>query len=178
MGIRLRTDEVTLLLQILDDIFPAGIAVLSLIDTAIFIDDRTSVHNLDDFKMMASGNGKVVGIAGRRDFHGTGTEIHGDIIIGDDRNSFVNDRQDDLFAYLVDITGVIGIDRNSRIPQHRFGARCGNDNVTTSVDKGITDIPEKARFFLVFHFKVRDRRMTAGTPVYDVVPLVNQTIMI
>jgi len=177
--IRLDPDEVSALLQILDDVLPALVAVLPLVDSAVFVDDAGAVHDLDDLEVLTLRHREVVGIAGRRDLDRARPEVHRDVFIGDDRNAPIDEREDHFLAHHLPVAHVVGVNRNRRVAQHRFRARRGDDDpARRSVGKRITDLPQGPLLLLVFDFQIRNRRMAAGAPVDDVVALIDQPVVV
>ena len=61
---------------------------------------------------------KIVGVVSGSDLHHTGTKIHLDIPVGHNRDLFVYQGKDDIFADEMLIAGIVGMDCNRRISQH------------------------------------------------------------
>ena len=127
---------------------------------------------------MALSHGKVVGIGTRSDFHRAGTEIHRYIIIGNDRYLFIHQRQNHKFADFILVANISGIDGHSRVSQHCFRPGGGHYNISTAVGEGITDIPKEACILLEFDFQIGNCGVTAGTPVDNIVTLVNHILIV
>ncbi|OPY11787.1 MAG: hypothetical protein A4E69_02628 [Syntrophus sp. PtaB.Bin138] len=178
MHVGLNADQKTLLLQVGHDVLPAFVAVLALVGAAVFVDGGVSVHNVDDFQRMPFGHGKVGGVGGRRDFHRPGTEIHGHVVIGNDGNSAVHQGKEHVLADNILVADIVGVNGHRRIAQHRFRTGGRHDDLTTAVGKGVADVPEGAGFLLVLHFQIGDGGVAAGAPVDDVIPLIDQILIV
>ena len=103
---------------------------------------------------MAKTDFKVVGVVGGRDFHDAGSEIHFDIIVGDDRDFTVHKRQDKRFAHNVFVAFIVRVDGDRRIAQKGFGTRGRKFQIAASVFERIAQVPEVPRLFFIFHFRV------------------------
>jgi len=176
--VRLRADEIAFFFQIGDHIFARLITILPFVLSAMLIDDSLPVHDGNDFQIVALSHGKIVGIGTGGDLHRARAEIHRHIVVGDDRYWFIHERQNDQFADFIFVARVVRMNGHGRIAQHRLRPGCGHDNVALAVGVGITDIPQETLIGLEFHFQVGNGRMTARTPVDDIVPLVNHIFII
>ena len=116
-------DKRTLGFQILDNRFSRFVAVHAGIFRVILGNFRIRRQHIDDFQIMAKPDLKVVGVVGGRDFHDACSEIHFHIVVGDNRDFTVNNRQNERFAHHIFVAFVFRIDRDRRIAQKGFRAR-------------------------------------------------------
>ena len=176
VAVGLDPDQVAALLEIPDDVLPRLVAVLPLVDAAVFVDHGAAVHDLDDLELVALGHGEVRRVAGRGDLHGAGTEIHRHVVVGDDGDLLVDERQDHHLADDVLVARVVGVHGHGRIPQHRLGSGRGHADLALAVGVRVADVPEVARLLLELHLEIRDGRVAAGAPVDDVIALVDEPV--
>ena len=121
---------------------------------------------------------KIVRIVSGSDFNRARSEFNVYVIIRDDRNFPADDRQNKRFAYDIFISRVFGVNRYRSVAEHSFRARRGDDKISVAVLKIISEMPEKRRFFDVFHFRVRKRGSATRTPVNYSLSLINQTFIV
>ncbi len=121
---------------------------------------------------------KVVEIMGRGDFEGAGAEFHIHIVIGDHRDFAAQDRQQHVSPVEFGITGVAGVDGHRGIAQQVSGRVVATVRWLPLSAKRIFDIVEVTVFGLVLHFQIGQGSLTAGAPIDNVVPFVNQTVFI
>ncbi len=127
---------------------------------------------------MTSADLKVVGIMRGSHLHTAGTKFFIHIIIGDDGDTTVGERQEQLFAYHILVAGVRGIDCHGDIAQHCFRAGGGNCYVSRAIGIRVADMPQLAFFIAVFHFVVGQGGYAARAPVDDVFTFIDQTIIV
>jgi len=178
MRVRLGADHIASLFQIGDDAGARLVAVLSLVFSAVFVNDPLSVDDRDNLQMVALGHGKVIGVGTGGDLHGAGAEIHRHVIVGDDWNFLVHQRQNHLFPDLVAVARIIGMHRHGGVAQHGLRPRRGDDDFALAVGKRVADVPQIALIGLEFHFQVGNRGVAARTPVDDVVALINHIFVV
>ena len=97
----------------------------------------------------------IVGIVGGREFHATSAKFGIHKGIGHHRDFTVREGQLDGFAEQVLVALILGMHGHAGIAEHRFGARGGHHQVPAAIGKGISQVPELALFFHVFHFEIR-----------------------
>ncbi len=90
----------------------------------------------------------------------------------------VDKGKDHLFSDHPPVPFILRIDGDRRIPQHRFGPRRGDHDPPLPLGEGIADAPELARLGLVLHLQVGDGGPAAGAPVDDIVPLVDEAVVV
>ena len=178
MGMRLYFHKVSLFFQIFDDRFSCFIAIHSRIFSALFIDRRIIVHDVDLRQIVAFSNLKVIRVMCRRDLHGSGSEFFVYIIIRNNRNLFVYKRKQNRLAYNIFIPLVIRMYCDRGIPEHRLRT-CRRDlKETVCSDDRIFDMPEMSVLFLVLYFRVGQGRLADRTPVDDPGSFVNISFFI
>ena len=92
---------------------------------------------------------------GRGDLHRAGTEFRINIVIGDNGNYPVHDRQQDFFAYQLAVPLVFRIYGHRRIAGDSLRTGGGNGQVFPFMtDDRIFDIPQMARVVLVLYFDI------------------------
>jgi len=177
VAVLLDPNEVAALLEILHDVLPGLVAVLAPVDAAVFVDDGAAVHDLDDLEVVPPGDGEVRRVAGRRYLHGARAEVHRHVVVGDDGDLLVDERQDHHFPDDVLVARVVGVDGHGRVSQHRLRARGGDADLPRAVGIGVADVPEVALLLLELDLEIRDGRVAPGAPVDDVVALVDEAVV-
>ena len=96
---RLDRIEQSLCFEIGDDFFTGDETVKSAIDfRSVFIDLCVKRENADRFETVTGTDGVIVEIMRRSDFHATGSEFLVDVLVGDDRDFTIGQRQFDRLA--------------------------------------------------------------------------------
>ena len=173
--------EQAVLLEPLDD----GLAALVTRhagELAVALDDhRVLVKDVDLRQVVSLTHSVVVGVVSRRDLNEAGTEVGVDVVVGEDGNLAVDDRQHDGLAHEGGLLGVLRGDGNARIAEHGLGARGGNDDVVLAVDRlgqRVAQVPQVALLVLVLGLVVRDGGGAVGAPVDDALAAVDQAIVV
>ena len=177
VAVRLDLDEIALLLEIGDDRLAAFIAIHPVVFAAVN-DLRIFVDALDLLEVMAEADFIVVRVVAGRHLDSAGAKAKLDIIIRHDRQLSPDQRENGVFTDKMRIALVRGVDRNTGVAQHRFGARGGNDKLLVRVLDRIADMPEAAGDILVFHLGVRKSRAAVRAPVDDAAALINQALVV
>ena len=113
-----------------------------------------------------------------RDLHRPRAERRVDCVVGDDGNEPVHQRQPDLAPDEAAIALVIGMHRHGGVAEHRLGPGGGHHQAAAAVGQGIPQVPEPPLGLLLLGLLVGKGGETAGTPVDDVVPAVDQTLLV
>ncbi len=165
-------------LKILNDLFAAFIAV----HTAVFAPALGNMavirHNIYDLQIMTEADFIVIRIMRGCDLYNAGAELNVHIIIGNNRNLSVHDRQNQRFADDILIAVIIWIYGNRRIAEHGLRPCGGKLNIAAAIFKRITQMPEMACLILVLHFRVRNRGFAVRAPVYHSFALIDQTFIV
>lgn len=125
---------------------------------------------------MALADLEVVRVVGRGDLDGTRAELGVDVLVGDDRDGTVGQRQPDELADQVLVPLVLGVDGDRRVTEHRLGTGRGDDDRLVPV--AVLHGDELAVVVLVLDLDVRDGRQTARTPVDDALGAVDQLFVV
>ncbi len=178
MPVIFHLEQISLLFQVLHYPAAAFITLHTLIRPGIFIHKGIIIYNRHLLQIMAQTHFKIIGVMSRSNLDCSGAEFTFYISIGENGNYPVNQRQNHLFPYQVGITLIIRMNRHSRIPQHGFRAGGGHYQKLVGIGNRIFDMPEMTVTIFMLHLNIRNGRMTAGTPVDYVVPLINQALFI
>ena len=143
------------LVQVFYDILTAFIALLSFIGSGLFGHDAVFIDDNDGFQVLPQTHLIVVGVMGRGNLNGAGTEFRINIVIGNNGDLPVHNRQQDLFPYQLAIPLVLRIYGYRRIAGDGFRTGSGNGQVFPFMtDDRVPDIPQMARVIFVFYFNV------------------------
>lgn len=139
-------------------------------------DDGVLVHDRDGGQVVALADLEVVRIVGGRHLDGAGAELGIDVLVGDDRDGAVGQRQLDELADEVLVPLVLRVDGDGGVTEHRLGTGGGDDN-------GLVPVPvlhgdQLAVVVLVLDLDVGDGRQTPGAPVDDALGAVDQLVVV
>ena len=176
VGKRLDLHQQAELFQLLHHGFAAGFAGHAREFAGVFVHGAVVVEHANDGQIVALGDLEVVGVVRRGHLHRAGAELQIGIVVGDDGNFAVHDRQGDGLAYHVLVALVGGVDAHAGIAQHGFRAGGGDDDI--AVRAGIADVPEVGILLHILHFRVGKGSLAGGAPVDDARAAVNQALFI
>ena len=176
---RLDTDEQALSLQVFDDGLTSFITIhAAVLFGHVVIQMSRLGHNIDLFEVVAFADFKVVEVVGRRNLHAAGAELFIHIIVCNDRNFTVGQRQFQFLADQAFVAFVFGIDRYCLVTEHGFRTgRCNNDTFG-AVSSRVTDFPEMSVHFLRFHLEVGNRGLKFRVPVHKTAASVDQAFFV
>ena len=144
----------------------------------LLVDRSVVVHDVEYRQVVAQSHLVVVGVMSRGDLYNAGSEVHFNILVGDDRYLSVGERQLHGLADNVLVSLVVRVNRNRRIAEKRFGTRGGDLHEAAAVGERVVDMPEVTLLLLVLALYVRDRGLAARTPVDDALAVVNESLFI
>ena len=146
--------QVSLLFQVSYHCFSCFVAVHSgIFSTILLIDRCIIVHDVDLRQVVTFSDFKVVRVMCRRDLNRTCSEF---------------------FVYIV-----VGNDRNLSVCQRQFTRTCGCDlQIIICSNDWIFDVPEESVLFLMFNFCIGKRSLTYRTPVDDSRSFVNISFVV
>ena len=105
-------------------------------------------NNLNLGEMVAFTNFEIVKIVSGRNLNSAGAILRVGVLIGDDFDFAISERQVDFFADAVLVAVVIWIDGNGHIAEQGFRSSSRNYDII------ISDVPKDAGLILVFDFDV------------------------
>ncbi len=161
-------------LQVLHHFFTAVIPIEAGIGArrrghfAIFIDHR------NDLKIMALTDLKVIGIVGRRHFDRPAAESGINIVVGNDGDLPIEQRQNNFAPHQTPVSLIFGVDGDPAVAEHRLRPRRRHNDITAAVSQRIADMGKGGIPLLMFHLNIGKGGMATGTPVDHVVALVDQ----
>ncbi len=129
-------------------------------------------------QLMPQTNLKVIRVMRRSDFYHTGSLFHVGVFITYNGDLLVNQRQNDMTAMQMLITGIFTVNGYGCITQHGFGTGRGNFQIFSRFLDRIENMPEMTRFFLIFHLGIGNRGLTFRTPVNHSVATINAVLLI
>ena len=173
--------EQVVLLEPLDDGLAALVARHAG-ELAVALDDhRVLVKDVDLRQVVGLTHGVVVGVVGRRDLNEARAKVGVDVVVGEDGDLAVDDRQHDSLAHEGGLLGVLRGDGDARVAEHGLGARGGDDDVVLAVDRlgqRVAQVPQVALLVLVLGLVVRDSGGAVGAPVDDALAAVDQAVVV
>ena len=175
---RLNFNEEACFVEILDNLLSGLERRHTGVFATIFVDDTAIVHDVDDGQIMAQANLEVVRVMCRGDLHNAGTEVLLHVAIGNDRDFFIDERQNDRFADECLVALVIRVHRHGGIAQHGFRAGGRKLNVAGAVAQRVTQMPEGTFLFLEHDLGVGNGGLTVRAPVDDALTAVDEPLIV
>ncbi len=165
MGMRNHLYKISLFFQILYNSFSCFITLHPGVLSALFIDGRVVVHNIDLWKIMTFSYFKVIRIVGGSNLNRAGSKFFIYIIICHNRNLSIHQRQKSFLSYDIFISLIIRMNRDRSIAKHGLRPGCRNlKELFCSYDR-VLNMPEEPVLFLMFNLRIRQRSLTYRTPV-------------
>ena len=128
---------------------------------------------------MALADFEVVEVVGRRDFHRARAFFRIRVIVGDNDDIAVHDRQPYRLANEIRVALVFGTHRDRRIAEHGFGSVVATIiNRLGSVLQRILETPHFALDVALFHFEIRNGRVQFRIPVDQAFVAINQPLFV
>ena len=173
---RLDLDQQAELFQFLHHGFAAGFARHARELAGVFVHGAIVVEYADDGQVVALGDLEVVGVVRRGHLHRAGAELEVGVVVGDDGDLAIHERQGDGLAHHVLVALVGGVDAHAGIAQHGLRAGGGDDDV--AVRAGIADVPEVGILLHILHFRVGKGGLAGGAPVDDARAAVDEALFV
>ena len=120
----------------------------------------------------------IIEVMGWRDLDASGPEFRVDIIIGNNGNSALTQRQIDKLSDQMLIACVFRVNRNGSIAKQGFRTRCGNREMLAAVGDGIVEMPEGAVLLFGDNFQIGNGGVQLRVPVDQAITSVNQSLFI
>ena len=144
---------------------------------SVFVQLRFERENLDRNELVAHPHLVVVEIVRRGDLHHSGAEFAVHVGVRDDGNEAIGQRKANLAADKVLVAIVLGMHRDRRVPQHRLGARGGDDQMAAAVLERITQVPERAVLVARLDLEVGHRRLQHRVPVHQALAAIDEPLV-
>ena len=143
-----------------------------------FIEGRIRSQDVDHRQVMTLAHFIVVEVMGGGNFYAAGTKIRVHIIIGDDGDVALSQRQANGLADHVLVARVFRVHGHGGIAEHGLRAGGGDHQMAGAVGERVAEVPHVALFFHVLHFQVGDGRVQGRVPVDQTLAAVNQTFLV
>ena len=131
------------------------------------------IDDLNSVQIVTLSHLKVVWIVCRSNFHRSCSVVHIDILVGDNRNLFVENRQQNASTDQVLVSFIVRVDRNCDIAENRFRARCRDNNFPNAIEGWVGNFPQFTFFGLVDNLNIRKARLVLRTKINDAFAPVN-----
>src|SRR5690606_2663696 len=154
----------------------AGLQPVLALEGAVGGDDRVLVHDRDGGQVVAAADLEVVRVVRRGHLDRAGPELGVDVLVGDDRDRAVGQRQLDQLADQVPVALGVRADGDGRVPGHRLGTGRGDGDGVVPV--AVLHGDELAVVVLVLDLDVGDRGQAARAPVDDALGAVDQLVVV
>ena len=156
----------------------AFVAVEPGVLAALGVHGAVAVHDVDEFEVVTFADLIVVRVMGGRDLHAAGALFRVGVLVLDDRDPAVGERQVHGLADEVLVARIAGRDRHGGVAEHGFGTRGGDDEITGAVGERVAEMPELALHFAVDDFLVGKRALGGGAPVHHALAAVDVAFFI
>ena len=120
----------------------------------------------------------IIEVMGRRNLDAACAELRIDIVIGDDRNTAANDRQNNFLSDEILVALIVRMHRNGTIAQHRLGPRCGDNKMTVARGKRVAEVPQVTLLVGRENLEVRQRCVQGRVPVDEALATINETVFV
>ena len=127
---------------------------------------------------MALAHLEVVRVVARRNLNTAGAELHIDVLVTENRNLAVHDREDAGLADEVLVALVVRVDGNAGIAHKGLRTGGRNHQLARAVRQRIADVPQLARLGFVLNLSVGQRSRAVRAPVDDAVALVDEALVV
>ena len=178
MLVVLDLNEVAAFLEVLNNRLAALVAVHALVLAAVCVDGRVLVEHEDLLEVVTLTHLEVVRVVARRNLDAAGAELHVNVLVAEDRDLAVHDREDAGLADEMLVALVVRVDRDAGIAHEGLRTGGRNDQIARAVCERVADVPQLARLGLVLNLGVGKRGRAVRTPVDDAVALVDQALVV
>ena len=114
----------------------------------------------------------------RGDLDYAGALFHIGVLVADDRDLLVHQRQDHMTAVQVLVALVVLVDGDGGIAEHGLGTGGRDLQQLAGLLDRIEDVPEMTLLFFVFYLRVGDGGVAVRTPVDQAVAAVDLAVVI
>ena len=135
-------------------------------------------EDTDTGQIMALAYLEVIGVVGGGDLYNAGTLFHIGVLIADDGNFLIQQRQNDMAAVQMGIAGIVAVDGDGGIAQHGLGTGSGKLQLLTGLLDGVQQVPEVAVLLLILYLGIADGGAAGGTPVDHAVAPINEPLIV
>ena len=136
------------------------------------------VEQVDHGQVVALTHLVIIEIVGRRDFYTASAELPVDVIVADNGNLTVCQRQQNGFADEVLVTLIFRVYRYRGVAEHGFRAGSGNGEMAATIGQRVFEMPEVAVFLFRDYFQIRNGGVQFRIPVDQSFAPVNQAVFV
>ncbi len=142
------------------------------------VERRVLVEDVDERQVVPLADVVVVEVVPRSDLHAAGAERRIGVVVTDDRNQALGQRQPDLLADQVLVTLVRRIHCDCGVAEHRFRASRRDHEMTAAIRERITQVPQLTLLGHGQHFEIRQRRVQHRIPVDEPLAAIHQPVFV
>ncbi len=162
-------------IQVADDLFARHVTVHAAVGLGhLVVHGGVDGEQVDHRQVVALADVVVIEVVRGRDLDAAGAEVGVDIVIADNRDLAVRQRQADHLADHVAVARVFRVYRHGGIAEHGFRARGGDHKMPGAVGQRVAEVPHVALFFLAFHFQIGNRGVQCRVPVDQALAAIDQ----
>ncbi len=143
---------------------------------SVVVDLGVERQDADLRQLMALAHRIVVEVMRRRDLDAAGAEGLVDVVVGDDRDFAIGERQLERLADQMHVALVGRIDRHRDVAQHGFRTRGGDRQMAAAIGQRVADVPHRTVLFLGHDFEVGHRGAQHRVPVDQALAAIDQAL--
>ena len=137
------------------------------------------VEDVDHRQIVAAADLEVVEVVRRRDLDRARAFLGVRILVGDDRDRPLGDRQDHVLADEGLVAVVVGVNGNGGVAEHGFGpGRRDGDELSVHPFDRVLEVPQLADGLALLDLQIRNRRLELGVPVDQPLVAVDQVLLV
>ena len=145
----------------------------------IVVQPRIGIEDVDHLQPMAPADLEIVEVMGRRDLDRAAAGLGIGIIVGDDGDQPVHQRQAHHLADQRLVALVLGMDRHGGVAQHGLGPGGGNDDVAARLAfNGIAEMPEMALHLPRHDLEIGNGGMELRVPIDQPLVAIDQALAV
>ena len=145
---------------------------------SLCVDGRVLVEHEDLLEVVALTHLEVVRVVARRNLDAAGAELHVNVLVTEDRDLAVHDREDAGLADQVLVALVVRVDGHAGIAHEGLRTGGRNDQIARAVRQRIADVPQLARLGFVLNLSIGQGGRAVRAPVDDAVALIDKTLVV
>ncbi|OPZ64179.1 MAG: hypothetical protein BWY83_03253 [bacterium ADurb.Bin478] len=164
--------------QVQKDFFSGFKTIQSAVGAGLLIHPSGGIDDRHRLQTVTSSHLEIIEIVGGCDFDRAAAERRVRMLVRDQGDFAMDQRQHQLPADQVAIALILRMDRHRRIAQHGLRARGGHNDLAGSVLERVRDVPQFAVLIAAGHLFIGQRGMTARTPIDETPPFIDQALVV
>src|SRR5215470_4240124 len=139
---------------------------------------RRGIEYVDQRQTVSAPDFEIVEVMRRRNLHRARAFLRIGIVVADDRNAPIDERQDRDLADQMLEPFVLWMHGDGDVAEHGLGPRSSDGDEFARAFDRIFDVPELALALDLLHFEIGDRGLELGIPVDEPLVLIDQALAV